>query len=71
LRDMKTFTKLYKAMTVSNKWDVKKINIYKFQKEGTKRYFFSIEDEAGNRLTNTMFARLYDAKRLAYTKLQA
>lgn len=63
---MKTFKRLNKVLTVRNKWEDKKLSIVKFQKNGTKRTFFSVENEKWERLTSTMFARMYDAKKLAY-----
>ncbi len=60
---MKTFKKLYKALTVTNKEN--SVIIYKVQKEWTQRTFFSLENTNWEKLSSTMFARLYDAKRLA------
>lgn len=61
---MKTFTKLYKVLTIHDKDN--KVIINKVQKDWTKRTFFSLENEKWEKLSNTMFARLYDAKKLAY-----
>ena len=63
---MKKFTRLHKVMTVRNKWEDKKMSIVKFQKEWTKRVFFTVENAEWKRMTSTMFARMYDAKNLAY-----
>jgi hypothetical protein len=41
-----------------------KLGVYKFQKEGTKRTFFAPEFE-GKRINSVMYARLYDAEKLA------
>ena len=60
---MKKFLKLNKVSTLINKEKNKKINVLKFQKEWTKRFFFSLENEKWERLIRTMFARKYDAER--------
>lgn len=60
---MKTFKKLYKALTINNKDN--SVIIYKVQKEWTKRTFFALENTNWEKLSSTMFARLYDAKKLA------
>ena len=64
-------------MTITNSTNVitlKKgnntINIKRTVKEGTKRVFFYPETIEGKKITRTLFARLYDAERLAFKYLE-
>lgn len=41
-----------------------KVDIVKYQKDGTKRQFFVAEFE-GKRIGTTLFARMYDAVKIA------
>lgn len=42
-----------------------KVIIYKYRKQGTKKEFFAPELEDGRRISSTLFARMYDAEKLA------
>lgn len=61
---MKTFTKLNLVQKIKNSKTNEIVEIYKFQKDGTKRVFFAplFNDK---QITPTLFARLYDAETLA------
>jgi hypothetical protein len=61
---MKTFTILNKVVTYNNKQNNKSVVIVKVIKNGTKRTFFACMSE-GKYITTTMFARQYDANRVA------
>ena len=61
---MATFTKTNNVETFKNKETGKTCTVARFVKDGTKRVFFTCEYE-GVRLTKTMFARQYDAERMA------
>ena len=61
---MKTFTILNKVVTYNNKQNNKSVEIVKVIKDGTKRTFFACMSE-GKYITTTMFARQYDANRMA------
>lgn len=61
---MKTFTKLNLVSKIKNSNTGEIVEIYKFRKDGTKREFFAPEFE-GKKLTSTLWARLYDAEKLA------
>jgi hypothetical protein len=62
---MKTFTVLNSKTTFNNPNTNKKAIVVKVIKEGTKRTFFSVQNEDNKFITRTMFAREYDANRLA------
>jgi hypothetical protein len=62
--NMKTFTILNKVVTYNNKQNNKSVEIVKVIKDGTKRTFFACMSE-GKYVTTTMFARQYDANRVA------
>ena len=61
---MKTFTILNKVVTYNNKQNDRSVEIVKVIKDGTKRTFFACMSE-GKYITTTMFARQYDANRVA------
>lgn len=61
---MKTFTKLYIALSIKENGETK-IKINKVIKDGTKREFFRVEDVNGNSLSRTLIAILYDARTYA------
>ena len=62
---MKVFTVINKKSTYKNTTTNKKSIVVKVLKEGTKRTFFSVQNEQGQFITKTMFAREYDANKLA------
>jgi hypothetical protein len=62
---MKVFTILNSVVTYNNPTSNKKAIVVKVIKEGTKRTFFSVQNAEGKYITTTMFARQYDANRLA------
>ena len=59
---MTTFTTINKVKTITK--NNKTVTISKVQKDGTKRTFFKVESE-GKLIIRTMYARLYDAEKLA------
>lgn len=59
---MKTFTKINWGVNLD--FDHTLVNIEKVRKDWTKREFFRLRVE-GKSIYNTMFARLYDAKKIA------
>ncbi len=61
---MKTFTILNKVVTYNNKENNKSVQVVKVIKDGTKRTFFACMSN-GKYISTTMFARQYDANRLA------
>jgi hypothetical protein len=61
---MKTFTILNKVVTYNNKQNNKSVEVVKVIKDGTKRTFFACMSN-GKYITSTMFARQYDANRVA------
>ena len=62
---MKTFRVLNAKTTYKNPVTNKKAIVVKVIKEGTKRTFFSVQNEENEFVTRTMFAREYDANKLA------
>jgi len=62
---MKTFKILNSKTTYNNPITNKKAIVVKVVKEGTKRTFFSVQNEENKFITKTMFAREYDANKLA------
>lgn len=54
------FEKITTVETITNKERTIKVQIEKFMKVGTKRIFFAPTFE-GKRITQTMYARKYDA----------
>lgn len=60
---MKTFTILNKKTTFRN--NEKTATVVKVIKDGTKRTFFGIQNNEGKYITTTLFAREYDANKLA------
>ena len=62
---MSTFKVLNSKTTYKNPTTNKKAIVVKVIKEGTKRTFFSVQNEENKFITRTMFAREYDANRLA------
>jgi len=63
-KDM-TFTEINTVSKFKNQANNEVIIVKKFKKAGTKRVFFTPENEQGQRLTSTMFAKMYDAEALA------
>ncbi|MDL5044648.1 hypothetical protein QQ054_01115 [Oscillatoria amoena NRMC-F 0135] len=63
------FTKLNPVVTVKSKYVPDVIRIYKYKKDGTKRFFFNPELN-GKRLTNTMFVRLWEAEDVSKKTLE-
>ena len=61
---MATFKQLHLVLTIKDSKKNKSVQIYKYQKENTKSFFFAPSFE-GKRISKTLFARLYDAKDLA------
>lgn len=61
---MATFTKLNLASKIRNQNTNEVVSIFKFQKDGTKSFFFAPEVNE-KRITKTMFTRLYGAEDLA------
>ena len=62
---MSTFTVLNSKTIYNNPTTNKKAIVVKVIKEGTKRTFFSVQNEDKKFITRTMFAREYDANKLA------
>ncbi|WP_454058940.1 hypothetical protein [Elizabethkingia ursingii] len=65
---MKTFTTLNVVSKISNPQTGEVVEILKVQKDGTKRIFFKpVVEKDGKKMmiTKTLWARLYDANRLA------
>jgi hypothetical protein len=62
---MSTFIVLNSKTTYNNPTTNKKATVVKVVKEGTKRTFFSVQNEDKKFITRTMFAREYDANKLA------
>ena len=62
---MTTFKVLNSKTTYNNPTTNKKAIVVKVVKEGTKRTFFSVQNEESKFITRTMFARESDANRLA------
>ena len=62
---MKRFEKLTTSEILVNIDRTKKVEIQKFQKIGTKRVFFVPLIDGHTRMTATLFARKYDAVKLA------
>lgn len=60
---MGTFNNIYLSTTLQNKKG-QVVKIFKVQKVGTKRTFFALENEKGQRICKTMFARLGEAERV-------
>jgi hypothetical protein len=60
---MKTYTTLNVAFTMTNSKN-EAVVIYKVQKDGTNRVFFRPTFK-GNKISNTLWARLCEAKNLA------
>jgi len=65
---MKAFTKISKALTLSN--NGVKIEIFKYKKDGTKRYFWTPEKD-GKRLTSIMFSTLSECRNLTSNYLRS
>ena len=61
---MEKFKKIQTVSNITNPKTGESVQVIKFQKTGTKREFFTCEVN-GKRLVSTMFARLYDAEKLA------
>jgi len=61
---MKSFTTIQSTKITS-----KELNTFctidKVKKDGTKRIFFAVRNEEGKNIVSTMFARKYDAEKLA------
>ena len=66
--NMKMFTKISTVSTIRNPKTNEVAQIVKFKKDGTAREFFTVEID-GKRLVSTMFARMYDAEKMAKTYL--
>ena len=62
---MGTFKVLHRKTTYTNPVTGKKAIVVKTQKEGTKRTFFSVQNVDEKFITNTMYAREYDANAVA------
>jgi len=61
---MKLYEKTQVVETHASRLIQCKVKIYKFVKTGTKRVFFAPEVD-GKRINTTMYARLYDASKVA------
>ena len=61
---MASFTTLRKITNITNPNTKESVLVSKVQKDGTKRTFFKIEKD-GKLITRTMYARLYEAERIA------
>jgi hypothetical protein len=61
---MGNYTRLHTVETITNKERTVKVEIAKYQKNGTKRTFFVAEYE-GKRIGKILYARKYDAKTVA------
>ena len=62
---MRTFTIINEVVTFKNPNTNKTAKIVKVLKEGTKRTFFAAQDEEGRFLSRVMFARQYEANKVA------
>ena len=66
---MATFNSTGTVVTIKNKKGDISVSVERFVKDGTKRVFFA-PIVNGLRINRTMFARLYDAERLAKQYIQ-
>ena len=67
---MNSYTKVNTIETHTNINRTVKVDIVKYQKDGTKRQFFVAEVE-GKRIGKTLFARMYDAVKVAKYYIKA